>query len=138
MAMDRRKVPFPGATSMRHDGAWDIGLGAPWRSTRSRAASRSSGVFNATTSTAGKGPLGQPRERSCGRHFDDCADAKLAHGLHAAVPAHGAADLDDEPSQDVAAVLHHRAVGVGQQPDASVVGGDRPGVLPSTSTAGSM
>src|SRR5215207_1341411 len=56
----RRMVPLAGATSIRQVGEPSCGAALPWRAARSRAASRSSGVFRATVSTSGSDRLTRP------------------------------------------------------------------------------
>ncbi len=53
-------VPLLGDTSIRQDGEPSCGAALPWRTARSRAASRSSGVLRATVSTPGSARLMSP------------------------------------------------------------------------------
>ena len=91
------------------------------RRARSRAASRSSGVFSATLSTPGSARLARPARVPAGGSSIRPVTPRSRHGLHAQVPAHRVAHLVDEPVEHLAAVVHDRAVGVGQQGDAGVV-----------------
>ena len=73
---------------------------------------------------AGQRPLGQGRQGAGGRELEDGRDPEVGHGAHAEVPADRAGDLVDDATEDVAAVVDHRAVAVGQEPEARVVGRD--------------
>ena len=69
----------------------------PCRATRSRAASRSAGVFSATVSTPGSARLISPVRVPAGGTSITPVTPSSAIVLHAQVPAHRVADLGDDP-----------------------------------------
>ena len=88
---------------------------------------------------SGHGPLGETDEGAGRGELEQARDAEREHRLHAAVPAHGVADLVHEPVEGVGSVGHGGAVGVRQQADGRVADGvTSAAAAASASTAGDM
>ena len=99
------RCPCRGRRASARSGSRRAGTALPCRATRSRAASRSAGVFSATVSTPGSARLIRPVRVPGRRHLDDAGHAELGHRLHAQVPAHRVADLGDDPLEHGRPVL---------------------------------
>ena len=117
-------MPLAGATSMRHVGADDMGLGDAVSVHQVAGGVQVVRRLQRDDLDSGERALGESGECSGGWNFEECGDAEFAHGLHAEVPAHRVADLHDQPLEVLAAALDHGAVGVGEQTSAGVVGRD--------------